>query len=112
MCKLQVLDHFSHYATHTGGKKGADGANGGRHAINYISLAFNPLVVWTAENEVIPSVTDVLYILRTMVTQKFPVLFALLTNVTAIVSAMFAKTIHMEFSSRIAKTIWILTMEK
>ncbi len=39
----------------------------------------------------LPSVTDALYVLRTMVTRKFPVLFVLLTYVSAIFSVPFAK---------------------
>ncbi len=79
-------------ALHSGSKKGADGTNGGGGAINNVSLAFDPSV-WTTENKVTPSVADALYVLHTMVTWKFPVLFVLLTNVTAIFSVPFAKSI-------------------
>ena len=68
-------------------------------AINNVSLTFDPSV-WTTKNKVIPSVTDALFVLRTMVTRKFPVLFVLLTYVLAIFSVPFANT------------IWILTREK
>jgi hypothetical protein len=40
----------------------------GGTAINHVSLNFDPSV-WTTENEVIPSVTDALYVLRTMATR-------------------------------------------
>ena len=89
-CKQWATTHIM--ATHTGSKKGADGTNGGGSAISNVSLPFDPLV-WTAtDNEVTPSVADALYVLRTMVTRKFPVLFLLLTYVTAMFSASFAKT--------------------
>ena len=88
-CKRWTTTHAT--ATHTGGgKKGADGANGGGTAINNVSLAFDPSV-WTTEIEVVPSVTDALFVLRTMVT-RIPVLVVLLTYVMAIFSVPFAKT--------------------
>ncbi len=65
-CKRWTTTHAT--ATHTGGKKGADGANGGGTAINNVSLAFDPLV-WTTEIEVAPSVTDALFVLCTAVTR-------------------------------------------
>ncbi len=108
-CKRWTTTHST--ATHTGGaKRGADGANGGGTSINNVSLAFDPSV-WTTENEVIPSVTDALYVLRTMVTRNFPVLFVLLTYVSAIFSVSFAKTMW-NFSVPVAKTIGTLTREK
>ncbi len=55
--------------------------------------------------------TDALYVLRTMVTRKFPVLFVLLTYVTAIFSVPFAKTMW-NSSVLFAKTIGTLTLEK
>jgi hypothetical protein len=108
-CKRWTTTHTT--ATHTGGsKRGADEANGGGTAINNVSLAFDPSV-WTTENDVIPSVTDALYVLRTMVTRKFPALFVLLTYVSAIFSVPFAKTMW-NSSVPFAKTMWTLTREK
>ena len=89
-CKCWTISHAT--ATHTGGKKGADGANGGGTTINYVSLAFDPSV-WTTEIEVAPSVTDSLFVLRTAVTRILPVLIVLLTYVMAIFSVPFAKTV-------------------
>ncbi len=109
-CKRWTTTHTT--ATHTGGvKRGADEANGGGTAINNVSLAFDPSV-WTTKNKVVPSVTDALYVLCTMVTRKFPVLFVLLTYVSAIFSVPFAKTMW-NSSVPFAKTIWTcLTREK
>ena len=88
-CKRWTTTHAT--ATHTGSKKGADGANGGGTAINNVSLAFDPSV-WTTEIKVAPSVTDVLFVLRTAVTRILPVLIVLTTYVMAIFSVPFAKT--------------------
>ena len=82
----------------SGGKKGADGANGGGTAINNVSLAFDPSV-WTTEIEVVPSVSDALFVARTTVTRILPALFVLLSYVTAI------------FSVPLAKTMWSSTVE-
>jgi hypothetical protein len=68
-CKRWTTTHTT--ATHTGGKKGADGANGVGTAINNVSLAFDPSV-WTMEIEVVPSVTDALFVLRTIATWILP----------------------------------------
>jgi hypothetical protein len=89
-CKRWTTTHTT--ATHTGGKKTVtDGANAGGTAINNVSLAFDPSV-WTTEIEVVPSVTDALFVLRTMVTRIFPVLLVLISYVMAIFSVPFAKT--------------------
>ncbi|KAI2490670.1 hypothetical protein MHU86_23913 [Fragilaria crotonensis] len=88
-CKRWTTTHAT--ATHTGVKKSSDGPQGGGTAINNVSLAFDPSV-WTTEIEVVPSVTDTLFVLRTMVTRILPVLVLLLTYVMAIFSVPFAKT--------------------
>ena len=88
-CKRWTTTHAT--ATHNGGKKGADGANGGGTSINNVSLAFDPSV-WTTEIEVAPSVTDALFVLRTAVPRILPVLIVLFTYVMAIFSVPFAKT--------------------
>jgi hypothetical protein len=52
-CKRWTTTHTT--AMHTGGgKRGADGTNGGGAAINNVSLAFDPSV-WTTKNEVTPN---------------------------------------------------------
>jgi hypothetical protein len=108
-CNRWTTTHTT--ATRTGcGKRGANGANGGGTAINNVSLAFDPSV-WTTENEVIPSVTDALYVLRTMATRKFEILFVLLTYVSTTFSVPFAKTMW-NSSVPFAKTIGTLTREK
>jgi len=88
-CKRWTTTHAT--ATHTGVKKNSEGPQGVGSAINNVSLAFDPSV-WTTEIEVIPSVTDALFVLRTMVTRILPVLVLLLTYVMAIFSVPFAKT--------------------
>jgi hypothetical protein len=88
-CKRWTTTHAT--ATHTGVKKSSEGPQGVGSAINNVSLAFDPSV-WTTEIEVIPSVTDALFVLRTMVTRILPVLVLLLTYVMAIFSVPFAKT--------------------
>ncbi|KAI2508501.1 hypothetical protein MHU86_5900 [Fragilaria crotonensis] len=88
-CKRWTTTHAT--ATHTGVKKSSEGPQGVGSAINNVSLAFDPSV-WTTEIEVVPSVTDALFILRTMVTRILPVLVLLLTYVMAIFSVPFAKT--------------------
>ena len=88
-CKHWTTTHAK--ATHTGGKKGADGMNGGGTAINDVSLAFDPSV-WTMEIKVVQSVNDTLFVLRTLVSRILPVLVVLLTNVMVIFSVPFAKT--------------------
>ncbi|KAI2504290.1 hypothetical protein MHU86_10128 [Fragilaria crotonensis] len=72
--KLQALDYYHATATHTGVKKSSEGPQGVGSAINNVSLAFDPSV-WTTEIEVVPSVTDALFILRTMVTRILPYSF-------------------------------------
>ncbi len=100
-CKCWTTIHTT--ATHTGGagKRGADGANGGGTAINNISVAFDPSV-WTTKNKVIPSVTNALYVLRTMVNRTFPLLFELLTYVSAYILSPVYKN-FVEFFSLVCK---------
>ncbi len=110
-CKRWTTTHTT--ATHTGGgKRGADGAtNGGGTAINNVSLAFDPSV-WTTKNEVIPMVTDALYVLRTIATRKFPVLFVLLAHLRDgnILSPVCKN--YVEFLFPICKNYWDLNSGK
>ncbi|KAI2500374.1 hypothetical protein MHU86_14117 [Fragilaria crotonensis] len=87
-CKRWTTTHAT--ATHSGVKKSSEGPQGVGSAISNVSFAFDPSV-WTTEIEVVPSVTDALFILRTTVTRILPVLVLLLTYVMAIFSVQFAK---------------------
>ena len=101
----QAMDHYPHHGNVHWQQERCHGMHGGGSAIKNVSLAFDPLV-WTTENELTPSVADALYVLHTTMTRKFPVLFILLTYVTAIFSAPFAKTIW-NFSVPFAKTFYV-----
>jgi hypothetical protein len=79
--KLQAMDHYPHHGD----------AHWQQERCRWNKWWQQRNQQCLTENEVTPSVADALYVLRTVVARKFPVVFVLLTYVNAIILVPFAK---------------------